>query len=60
VVLTLTKRGQAALDAARQATLEHLTQRLSALSAPERERVFQGLDTLRGVFANVSTHVPQE
>ena len=60
VVLTLTKRGQAALDAARQATLEHLTQRLSALSAAERDRVVGGLLTLRGVFASAPTRESQE
>jgi len=52
VTLTLTARGQSTLDAARQATLAQLAQKLAALSPADRAAVVQGLDALRVLFAD--------
>ncbi len=60
VTLELTTPGQAALEAARQATLALLTQRLSTLSDQDRGQVIQGLAALRGIFASVSAPAAQE
>ncbi|MBI1876757.1 MAG: MarR family transcriptional regulator [Chloroflexi bacterium] len=50
VTLALTSAGRAALQAAREATLAYLAQRLAELSAEERATVGQAMQTLRPLF----------
>lgn len=51
VTLSLTAGGKAILEAARRETQSHLSSRLSALSAAERDAVSRAMQLLRPVFA---------
>jgi DNA-binding MarR family transcriptional regulator len=50
ITLSLTPRGRATWEAAREATLAHLAEQLAALSADERAAIVQAMDLLRPIF----------
>jgi DNA-binding MarR family transcriptional regulator len=52
VTLTLTRRGQTMLEAARQEAQARLTEMVAALSAEERAGVVEALRTLRPIFSS--------
>jgi DNA-binding MarR family transcriptional regulator len=52
VRLTVTRRGQAILEASTHATMTYLSKKLNSVSADDREIIVKAMETLRSVFTD--------